>query len=130
MEQYKGILSFSGYTELSTIVCDLLSELNKINNTHFDFIINKIKLQLIELLENLSKGYSRFYKKDKMQSYLYAKDTLCSIISNLYILYKLSVFPKDLYNKYCDLLNKKYSLFNGLLKKIGNRKEDKIWFMT
>ncbi len=126
MEQYKGILSFSGYTELSTIVCDLLSELNKINNTHFDFIINKIKLQLIELLENLSKGYSRFYKKDKMQSYLYAKDTLCSIISNLYILYKLSVFPKDLYNKYCDLLNKKYSLFNGLLKKIGNRKEDKI----
>jgi len=126
MNPNKTVLAFSGYTELSIIVCDLLNDLNMINNIPFLFIIEKQKLELIKLLENLSKGYNRFYKRDKMQSYLSAKDNLSSIISNLYILYKLNIISKDIYFKYNNLLSAKFSLFNGLLKKIDNRKKEKI----
>jgi hypothetical protein len=76
----------------------------------------------LDILSYLSKGYNRFYSKDKCQLYALSRDCVSVTQSNLLIISKLDInISKEIiiniYNQFED--NIKY--YNGLLKKIEER---------
>lgn len=117
MKLEKNVIYFTGYIEINELVCNFLKELDDLQNFQNNFIIINLKNKCVCLLENFSKGYSRFYKKDKCFFYSKSKDNLSEIISNLLLLYKFDIFTKEQFDRFFYLFNLKFSIFNGLLKK-------------
>jgi len=123
--EVKGILSFSVYKEILFVAKDLLKfiitiEKNNENKDYF-FLLYDTKLNIINILSSLSKGYNNYFSKQKSSYYNCARDSLSLVQSNLIILNELNIISKENCLSYYNRLEDKMKMFVGLIKKIESK---------
>jgi|GEM_PF-2136170 len=123
MTTNNGILSFGVYKEISPIVVDTIKLLedNKNNFKNYDFLYKSTIDHLLGILSYISKGYNKYHSQEKANFYSSSRDCVSITQSNLLLISKLDLIPKDktqdIYNK----LEDKIKYLNGLIKKMESK---------
>lgn len=119
-----GMCSLKLYQELFPVVIDTIKLLEENQNNFLkqDFLYKDTIQNLINILSNLSKGYNRFYSKDKCSFYASSRDCLSTVQSNIIIMSKLNLnLKKELLINIYNQLENNIKYYNGLLKKIEEK---------
>ena len=125
--EYKGIISFSIYKELLPITKEILNTIISLEKNQeykdYNFIFKETKEDLLNILNNLSKGYNKFFPKQKSIFYNLSRDNLSNIQSNILFLNELNILSKEKSINYYNNLENKIKMFNGLIRKIETKEE-------
>lgn len=123
-----GILTFGIYKELFPLVIEAYNFLYKQKNNleNHNLIYQNTIENLINILSFLSKGYNKFYSKDKYLYYSQSRDCVSQTQSNLLIISEFldSNLDKEKILNIYNNFEEKIKYFNGLIKKMEEKQNN------
>jgi hypothetical protein len=118
-----SLLSFKLYTDTFPVVVSAIKLLQENNNNFSEhmFLYDHTIINLHNILCNLSKGYNRYYSKEKCISYTQSRDCLSTILSNLLLIVELNIISFEKIKEIYTQLEDKIKYHVGVIRKIEKK---------
>ncbi|HCC23689.1 TPA: four helix bundle protein [Candidatus Falkowbacteria bacterium] len=89
-------------------------------------LISQIRRAAVSITSNIAEGHSRFYFKDKVRFYYYARASAAEVLSQLFIFRDLGYLNESEMTKMLEKCNRVRMLINGMIRAIETENQNEV----